>query len=202
VPGSPDQPRLWIVTGVPGAGKSTTARALALTVPRGVHIEGDALQRLIVSGGEPPHPAGTPESDRQIELNVRNQCLLARSFMAEDFVVVIDYVVSTRARLAQYLDLLQPHPVGFVVLDPTMAVADQRDRDRLTKRMLDRWRHLAADMRELAGAGLWLDTSTLSVDEAVAAIRAAAGSAVVDRTHTAAEVPGTVPAVPRPRPRF
>jgi hypothetical protein len=52
--------------------------------PRGAHIEGDPLQRLIVSGGVPP-PRASPESERQIDLNLPNQCSLARSFLAEGF---------------------------------------------------------------------------------------------------------------------
>ena len=172
------QPPLWIVTGVPGAGKSTTARALAAAEPRGVHIEGDALQRMIVSGGEPPRPEGGEESSRQIDLNVANQCLLARSFLGAGFAVAIDYVVATRARLSTYLDLLAPYRIRLVVLSPAPEVAEVRDRDRPTKHVLDQWRHLAAQMREeLGSVGLWLDNGALDVGQTVSAIRA---SAVLD----------------------
>ena len=45
-------PRIIVVTGIQAAGKSTVARMLAQRFGRGVHIEADVLQQMIVSGGE------------------------------------------------------------------------------------------------------------------------------------------------------
>ena len=77
----PDQHRIVAVTGIQAAGKSTIARRLASHFTRGVHIEADALQRMIVSGGvwveEPGEPAG--EAARQLRLRLRHMCLLAAS---------------------------------------------------------------------------------------------------------------------------
>ncbi|MEU8189236.1 AAA family ATPase [Micromonospora carbonacea] len=180
MPGDEAGPRVWMVTGVPGAGKSTTARALARSVPRGVHVEGDALQRLIVAGSRPPQPQHDEEAERQILLNVGNQCLLARSFLAADFLVVLDYVVTSRQRLRRYLELLHPAPLGFVMLRPDLAVAAVRDELRPHKTVLRGWLHLADEMAgELAGVGLWLDNGDLTVDETIAAIRARAGEATL-----------------------
>ena len=43
-------PEIWIICGNSCAGKTTTARLLAQRLPRAAHVEGDEMQRLIVSG--------------------------------------------------------------------------------------------------------------------------------------------------------
>ncbi len=163
----------WLITGIPGAGKTTTAVALAGRFPRGAHISGDQIQNLIVSGNVPPNPFGDAESERQIDLCIRNQCLLATSFRAEGFAVVVDYVIASEARLANYLELLPDEPVGLVVLAPSIAVARARDLDRPEKHVLSAWEHLQDQLGHALGdRGLWLDTSDLTVTATVDAILA------------------------------
>lgn len=162
---------IWIINGIPGVGKSTTAHALAARHERGIHIEGDKLQEFIVSGSVPPGGQPSQEEKRQIHLNVRNQCLLARSFAGEKFIPVLDYVVVNRARVEEYHQHLMGLSLHLVTLAPGALVAVERDRRRPQKTVAARWTHLDEMIRaELNGVGLWIDNSTLSVEETVSHI--------------------------------
>jgi predicted kinase len=171
----------WILTGIPGAGKTTTSAALAARFDRGAHIPGDVIQHLVVGGGAPPDPLGDDEADRRTDLCLRHQCLLARSFRLEGYAVVLDYVIGSAERLHSYLDQLPDEPVGLVVLTPSIDVARRRDREQVDPAMLAAWTHLHDQMAdELSGHGLWLDTSELSVSATVNAILARQDEAVVN----------------------
>jgi gluconate kinase len=165
-------PSVVLVVGVPGAGKTTVARALAERLPRSACIEGDLVQHHFTVSGLVP-PGGTPaeEADRQLALRWTNCALLARTFVSYGFTAVVEHAVSRRSWVDRFLDECAPAPMSLVVLAPRLEVTLQRDRDRGSKQVGHLFPHMDAELRrELAGVGWWLDTSDLSVAETVDAV--------------------------------
>ncbi|MCT2545694.1 ATP-binding protein [Streptomyces sp. NPDC059849] len=175
-----------LLTGIPGSGKSTVAAALAATLRMSAHIEVDALQEMIVSGGQWPSPAANPEADRQIFLRARNACLLAGSFARAGFTPVLDDVVVRRSHLDFYRTTLTAVPLHIVVLAPGPAEAWRRNQAR-EKALATDWSPLDEAMRsELAQQGTWIDNAAQTVDETVEAILSVTGlasSPAVDPGH-------------------
>ncbi len=163
-------PAVILITGIPGAGKTSVARALAARFPRGVHIEGDALQQMIVSGRvwpEPPEPRG--EAAEQLTLRYRNGALLARSFFEAGFHAVIDDIV-IGASLKIHREILAGLPLYLVVLVPGIEAVKARNAGR-DKDVFDTWGYLDRDLREqMRGCGLWVDSTGLTVEETAAEI--------------------------------
>ena len=157
-----------IVTGMPGAGKSTITGLAATLLPKAAQVRGDDMNQMIKSGyvGWMEMPAD--EALRQDELCNRNMCSLANNFIDFGFTVLMDTVLADRAELDFFLALLSPRPVRLVVLAPGIDVCKHRNATRDPDERFDfgRYEQLEADMkREFGGASWWFDTSALTPDE-------------------------------------
>ena len=157
-----------IVSGMPGAGKTTVTAHAAHLLPRAAQVKGDDVNQMILSGRV--WFLGTPKDEalRQYELCKRNMCALANNFVDFGFTVFMDTVVQDRAMLDLLLALLSPRPARLVILAPGVEVCNQRNatRDRGERFEFDGYQQLEADMkRHLGDLGWWFDTSALTPEE-------------------------------------
>lgn len=161
----------FLVTGVPGAGKSTAARLLALQFDQSAHIDIDMVfHHFTVAGRAAPEGTG-PASARQAELAVANAAAMARNYVTAGYVCVLEGAVATRAQVEAGQRALAPHRLHLVVLAPPPEVSEQRDAQRSGKHVAPHFRHLHPLLAsELSGLGLWLDSSGQSLPQTVEAI--------------------------------
>jgi predicted kinase len=157
-----------IVSGMPGAGKSTVSALAAHLMPRAAQIKGDDVNQMLLSGRV--WFLGTPRDEalRQYELCKRNMCALANNFVDYGFTVFMDTVVQDRAMLDLLLALLSPRPTRLVILAPGVDVCKDRNatRDPDEQFAFDGYHQLEADMkRDLRDLAWWFDTSALTPEE-------------------------------------
>lgn len=170
--GSADQPRAvnrcLVITGMPGAGKSTVTRLLGQRFPRAARLDGDDLNRMIVNGrvwalGEP-----ADEAARQVDLCDRNLCTLAANFADAGFQPIIDSVIDSRRRvdnIVEHLALLSPM---LIVLAPTIETCRTRNahRDPRERFDFDGYEDLQARLRsELGEVAHWLDSTDFTAEQ-------------------------------------
>jgi hypothetical protein len=162
-----------IITGAPAAGKSTVSQLVAERLARSALLDGDFVNRLIVSGrvwalGEP-----ADEATRQVRLCNKNLCALAANFADAGFTPVIDWVIPDSEQLDFFVEALRPRRVLLVVLMPSIEVHHYRNtiREWHEQFFFNDYERLTAAMRNGFGTvGWWFDTSALTPEETAAQI--------------------------------
>jgi chloramphenicol 3-O-phosphotransferase len=179
-PGAP----VFIITGPPGAGKSTEARLLCAHFDKSAHIEVDQLRDMVLSGIASPIPSVSDPvaAAEQIELAMANAVALARNFSLAGFHAVIDDVLETPEVLDFLLEGLSGvAEVYFVTLLPDEETLRRRDESRAAElRMGAR----CQDVRRIMAGngedrGLRLDSSGMTAEATAAQILAQRGRARV-----------------------
>lgn len=159
------QPAVLVISGIPGAGKSTIAAIVARRLERSAHIEAEVLQRFVVGGALWPDGEPRAEAMRQLRLRGRNVALLADSFFEAGITPVVDDVV-IGSRFDELRADVRSRPLLFVLLTPSLDAVRERNRQRPNKDVFEAWRHLdTVARRETKPLGLWLDTSKQTAEE-------------------------------------
>jgi len=112
---------ILILTGAPGAEKTTTARLLAAAEERAVHLEADTFFRFIQTGYVEPWK---PESHQQNTIVMRIVAGAAAAYAAAGYFTIIDGIVSPRWFFEPLRNSLRGagHRVAYAVLRAPLAV--------------------------------------------------------------------------------
>ncbi len=167
-----------MLSGSPGAGKSSVARALLGHHALGLHLPVDDLREFVVSGLVGPALDHPPEAVRQFGLARRAAAFHARLYAEAGFAVAVDDVLwpADLEAMAVHWAGLEVRPV---FLNPSLAVTQARNAARTGKtfdpRVLEPMiaaLHPAMPPADYLAAG-WrvLDTSALDVAETVERLR-------------------------------
>lgn len=166
---------IFIISGVPGAGKTSVASLLMQRFPLGLHIPVDDLREWVVSGIAQPVPTWTDETSRQFRFARQAAAEIARIYAGGGFSVAIDDVILPYEAMAIYGVPLSDYTVHKVLLRPDLDVALARNAERTNKTfdtsvLADAIRriHESTSTQVFSRAGwIIIDSSPLSLDETV-----------------------------------
>lgn len=159
---------ILLITGIMASGKSSVAQAVAERLPKSAHLRGDVFRRMIVNDRAAIDPDMSAQAFEQLRLRYRLAAASAEIYCKAGFTVVYQDVI-IGSLLSEVVDMLKHLPLYVVVLCPSPEVAAQRDAERQKTAYVD-WTAEALDFELRTNTpkfGLWLDTSTLSVEQTV-----------------------------------
>ncbi len=159
---------IYLITGPMAAGKSTVSRLLASRFERGVHLEGDAFRRSIVSGRVDITPDLPEEALAQLHLRYRLAAAAADGYFEAGFTVALEDVVAGPL-LGDWRMMLRSRPCHVVVLFPSMEAIAAREAGRAEKGYVDWTVEQLYDgfQQHTPRVGMWLDTTNMTADETV-----------------------------------
>jgi cytidylate kinase len=164
---------VFLITGIPAAGKSTVAQLLAERLPLSVHVRGDLFRRMVVSGRADMTPEPGEEALRQLRLRHELAAAVSDGYFRAGFTVLGEYLAGTIAAL-------RSRPLLVIVLAPRPRAVAARSAARAAIRRKTAYGEWAVSQldhvlrEQTPHLGLWLDTSAQTPAETVDEILARA----------------------------
>ncbi|WP_194898454.1 AAA family ATPase [Catenulispora pinisilvae] len=174
--------RLFIISGVPAAGKSTVSRLIAERLPASMVVEGDVIRAMPVTGRVDMSRDYDAEALRQLRLRYQAALAVAAVYLRGGFDAVVNDNILGDA-LNDFLAMLPCPEAHLVFLNPDPETLRQRDRDRDKTAYGHLWwefgqLHLVL-LDQTPHLGLWLDTTGQGPDQTVDDIFDRLGDSIV-----------------------
>ena len=160
--------RIYLITGLMAAGKSTVAQLLCERMEKAVHLRGDVFRRMIVSGREDMRENPPQEALEQLYLRYQLTAETAKRYFDHGFTVVMQDNYYGPA-LSHMIEIMQGYPLRVVVLCPDVKTIKAREEGRAKRGYtgFDVEPLYASFMEETPRIGLWLDTSGQTPEQTV-----------------------------------
>ena len=167
---------IWLISGIPASGKTTTSKKLAERLNKTVYISADDFRSQITTQVF-PHVNTQEEVKEQSEMIIRKQCNLAKSNLEKGITPICDEVVG-KEELSLYKNCLESCDLLLVTLNPPFHVVVERDKERSEEEKFDTesnplpnpkkwWEHLKELILTVSDDGLWVDNSKMNIEETV-----------------------------------
>jgi len=120
-------PNIVILTGPPGAGKSTVNEILANKVPNSAIVSCDILRHMVKNGYA---DRKSKSWEKQCDLGAENTLLLAKNFYKKGFNVFLDDIICSKEGVDNYLNALKGNNIKIFLLLPNKEIVAKRDLER------------------------------------------------------------------------
>ncbi len=167
---------VFIITGAPGAGKTSIARQLAQRFDLSLHIPTDELRSWVITGRVEPIPILTPPAIEQLRLAREVVSSMTSLYHDHGYTVIIDDVLSSGDIQALFTQFDQTM-LHKIFLCPSFEHVLARNQQRYPKFDLAKWQPIIATLyqdlyRQNTPEAGWivLDSSSWSIEQTVDAI--------------------------------